>query len=555
MSADMIFLNAKVLTMDPEHPRAEAVAIGAGRILATGTNAEIVALKGAATKVVDAGGRMLLPGFVESHLHLGLGGSELHDLQLGKVHGFDQLRDAFRAYAAANPDQPFLMGQGADYAMIEGGVTRHHLDQIIADRPIAMTSHDHHTIWANTMALELSGTINGLDCSPGHEVVMGEDGLATGELLEFEAFGRVVDLAGRGRLNMGIATGGEPVNPTKAEREHDKDMFEAGLKHCAQYGITSMVMMDGNRYTLELLRELQGEGRLLARVKVPFHYKPSMQHSELDRAVGMTESFNDEWLSSGFVKMFMDGVLDSGTAFMLNDYPTIPGHKSVALFPPDQFNPLAAEIDRRGLQIAVHAIGDAAVRTVINGYEVAQIQNGKRDSRHRIEHIELIDRADVPRVGALGIVASLQPSHPPGAMDFGMEPTLTNIGEARWPDAYLHKTLKDHGAPIAYASDWAVTDVAVLRSVQAALTRLPYSEACTDERLSLEEVLHAYTAGGAWAAHTDHITGQLKPGLAADLVLLAGDLEEVAPDQIGKMGIALTICGGRVTWANGDVAL
>ncbi|WP_283177966.1 amidohydrolase [Gemmobacter sp. 24YEA27] len=549
MPADLIFINAKALTMDPDMPRAEAVAIAAGRILAVGSNADITALKGAATKVVDAGGRMLLPGFVESHLHLGLGGSELSDLQLTHVHGIDQLREAFLGYAAANPDLPFLMAQGADYGLIEGGANRHILDSIIADRPIAMTSHDHHTIWANTLALELSGTLNGLECSPGHEVVMGADGLATGELLEFEAFGRVVDLAGRGRLNLGIATGGEPVNPSQAERDLDKDMFERGQIHCAQYGITSMVMMDGNRYTLECLRELQEEGRLLARVKVPFHYKPSMDHSELDRAVEMTESFNDEWLSSGFVKMFMDGVLDSYTAFMLNDYPTKPGHKSVALFPPDQFNPLAAEIDRRGLQIAVHAIGDGAVRTTIDGYETAQIQNGKRDSRHRIEHIELIDRADVPRVGALGIVASLQPSHPPGAMDFGMEPTLTNIGQARWPDAYLHKTLADHGAPVAYASDWAVTDVAVLRSVQAAVTRLPYSDACTDERLSLEESLYAYTAGGAWAAHTDHITGRLKPGLAADLVLLQEDLEQVAPDQIGKVQVALTICGGRVTYA------
>ncbi|NPD15969.1 amidohydrolase [Xinfangfangia sp. D13-10-4-6] len=556
MSADLIFINAKVLTMDEAQPRAEAVAIAAGRILAVGSNSDVITRKGPATKVVDAGGRMLLPGFVESHLHLGLGGSELYDLQLGKVHGFDALRDAFQAYAAANPDLPFLMGQGADYAMIEGGVTRHDLDRIISDRPIAMTSHDHHTIWANTLALQLSDTLNGYETSPGHEVVMGEDGLATGELLEFEAFSRIVALAGRGRLNLGIATGGEPdPKPSQAERDQDKDQFEIGLKHCAKYGITSMVMMDGNRYTLECLRELQDEGRLIARVKVPFHYKPNMDHAQLDRAVEMTTSFNDEWLSSGFVKMFMDGVLDSGTAYMINDYPLIPGHKSVALFPPEVFNPLAAEIDRRGLQIAVHAIGDGAVRTVIDGYEVAQLQNGKRDSRHRIEHIELIDRADVPRLGVLGIVASLQPSHPPGAMDFGMEPTLTNIGAARWPDAYLHKTLKENGAPIAYASDWAVTDVAVMRSVQAAVTRVPFSEDCTDERLSLEETLHAYTAGGAWAAHTDHITGRLVPGLAADLVLLQADPETVPPDQLGAVQVALTICGGRVTYAAEGEAL
>ena len=190
--------------------------------------------------------------------------------------------------------------------------------------------------------------------------------------------------------------------------------------------------------------------------------------------------------------------------------------------------------------------GDAAVRQTIDGYEAAGQANGFRDMRHRIEHIELIDRADIARLGALGITASLQPPHPPGAMDFPLQPTLDKIGKDRWADAYLWRTLVEAGAPVAFASDWPVTDVSVLRGLQAALTRQPYAGA-TDERLSLMDSLYAYTAGGAWAAQMDDITGRLVPGLAADLVLIDGDLEAVAAEEIGAMSVALTICGGRIT--------
>lgn len=548
MTADLILIHARVLTMDAANPHAEAVAVAGGKILALGSSADILALAGPETRVIDAAGRTVLPGFVESHLHLVLGGAELTHLHIGGLHGLDALRAAFLAFAAKHPDRPLLMAQGADYGILGHAMTRHDLDAMIADRPIAITSHDHHTVWANTAALQAAGILQGLATPPGHEVVMGEDGLATGELREFEAFGPVIALGGEARLNLGIATGAEPDPwPTAAELMVDKDKVEAGLRHCAMHGITSMVNMDGNRFTLALLREMQAEGRLLARVKVPFHFKPHMDLAELDRAETMRAEFNDDWLQSGFVKMFMDGVVDSRTAHMLNDYPDQPGHRSEPLFEPERFKAIATEIDRRGLQIAVHAIGDGAVRTTIDGYEAAQQGNGKRDSRHRIEHIELIDRADIPRLGALGITASLQPPHPPGAMDFPLEPTLTRIGRHRWPDAYLWRTLAEAGAPIAYASDWPVTDVSVLRGLQAALTRQPY-DGGQDERLSLMQSLHAYTAGGAWAAHMDHITGRLVPGLAADIVMIDGDIEATSPESISSLGIALTIAGGRITW-------
>jgi predicted amidohydrolase YtcJ len=542
MQPETIITNAKVLTMDEGRPRAEAVAFGGGSILVVGSRAEVEALAGPGTRLVDAGGRTLLPGFVESHLHLVLGGNELSQLQLGGVAGFDDLARLFRAYAAKNSGLPLLMAQGAAYDILDHPVTRHDLDAVIADRPIAMMAPDHHTVWANTAALQAAGILHGATMPPGHMVVMGADGTATGELLEFEAFSPVLALTGDLHLQLGIATGGEPDPwPDAAQRAKDKEKVAAGLAHCAMHGITSMVNMDGNRYTCVLLKELESEGRLTARVKVPFHFKPHMELVELDRASAMAEEFTGDWVTSGFVKMFQDGVVDSRTAYMLHDYPGTT-ERGAPLFDHGRFKEICREISRRGLQIAVHAIGDGAVRQTIDGSEAA----GRPDLRHRIEHIELIDRADVPRLGALGITASVQPPHPPGAMDFPMSTMEHVFRRERWKDAYLTKTLADHGAPLAFASDWPITDVSVMRGIQAALTRLPY-EGCQDERVSLMDVLRAYTAGGARAAHMERLTGTLRTGLAADLVLIDGDIEAIPAEQLGKTGIALTIAGGRVT--------
>lgn len=547
MHADLIVTNARVLTMDPANPTAEAVAIAGGRIVAVGSRSDVTALAGTGTEIIDAGGRTVLPGFVESHMHLALGGAELAHLQLTGVEGAEALSAAFRKFAAKHPDRPLLMAQGAHYGILHGPVTRHALDAIIADRPIAMTAHDHHTVWANTAALKAAGILHGHRTPPGHEVVMGADGTATGELREFEAFAPIIGLGGESRLNLGIATGGEPDTwPTDEQRAGDKARILDGLRHAAKQGITSIVNMDGNRYTLQLLREMQDEGNLLARVRVPFHFKPHMDLSELDRASAMSVEFDDDWLTCGFVKLFMDGVVDSGTAYMLNDYPDSPGHRAEPLFAPERFNEIATEIDRRGLQIAVHAIGDAAVRSTIDGYEAAAQANGARDSRHRIEHIELIDRADIPRLGALGITASLQPPHPPGAMDFPLQPTLDKIGRDRWGDAYLTRTLAEAGAKVAFASDWPVADISVMRGLKAALTRHPY-EGAKDECLTLMASLHAYTAGGAWAAHREAVTGTLREGMAGDLVVLGCDIESTPPEDLDRHPVALTVCGGRIT--------
>jgi len=545
--ATLIITNAHVLTMDPARPRAEGVALAGERILAVGQTAAIRALAGPGCREIDARGATVLPGFIESHLHLFMGGSELAHLQLLGVHGPEALRKALLAYAAAHPDRKVIVGQGCEYAIYDRPLTRHDLDAILPHRPVILLAADHHTAWANTIALEQAGILHGKALGPGNEIVM-ENGLATGELREFEAKAPVLTLAGENRIMAGIATGRDPVPaPTQAQMLEDLPAMERGLAHCARHGFTSLVNMDGNRYTLQVLDHLRQQGRLTARVRVPYHFRNDHSLDELAEASAMTADYNDDWLSSGLVKMFMDGVIDSRTAVMNNDYPGEPGVNGEPLHTAERFAEICKEIDRRGLSIAVHAIGDGAVRRTLDGYEAAYRAHGPRDRRNRIEHIEFIDRADIPRMVEMGVVGSLQPSHPPGAMDFPLFPTLDRLPRDRWRDAYLYRTLAEAGVKLALASDWPVADVNPLRSIQAAVTRQPY-EGAQDERLSLHEVLAGYTLGGAWATHTDDRKGMLKPGYLADVVVLDGDIEHTPPHRIGEMDIAATICGGRVVW-------
>ncbi len=551
MSAELIVTNARILTMDEDNPTAEALAVANGRILAVGTKAEIEALAGPATRRIDAKGGSVLPGFIESHLHMLMGAAELVQLQLLGVKGFDALAQKVRAYSAANPDRPLLVAQGADYTIISDTepLTRHHLDRILPDRPLALVSPDHHTMWANTKALEAAGILHGRAVGAGNEIVMGADGLAEGELRESEAMGPVSALAGESRIRLGITTGGEPdVPPTPEERAADRAIMLRGLEYAAEHGITSFHNMDGNLYQLELLAELEAEGKLLCRARVPFHYKNFMSIDILEKASMMAERYNSDWLKSGFVKMFMDGVLDSWTAVMVEPYADRPDWVGEPLFSAADFAAIATEIDRRGLQIAVHAIGDGAVRTVLDGYAAAQKANGKRDSRHRIEHIELTTDADIPRFAELGVVCSMQPPHPPGSMGLPLEPTVSRIGRDRWRLAYAWRTLKDTGAHVVFASDWPVSPIDPMAGIQAAMLRKPWADGLPDHSYGLREAIAGYTVEGAYTEFAEDAKGRLKPGYLADLVVLSGDVETADPEDLHTVRPVTTICGGKVTY-------
>ena len=537
--------------MDRDHPRAEAVAVSDGKIIAVGSNTEIEILIGPETKVISARGGTVLPGFIESHMHLFGGASQLSYLDLTGLFGFENVAEAVRAYAAANPDARLLTGKMASYTMLGEGtrLDRHHLDRILPDRPLAFVSFDNHTMWGNTLALEKAGLLQGLEVSPGNAVVMGDDGLANGELNEAEAYNPLLRFGGLDRGMLGMTTGGEPdPKPTKDEFASDVRMVKDALKWCAQHGITSIHNMDGNFYTFEILEKIQRDGDLLCRVKVPFHYKNFMKLDDLEKASTMTARYDTEWLSSGLVKMFYDGVLDGHTAYMLDGYGDQPDFQGEPLFTQEQFNEVAIEADRRGLQIAVHAIGSGAVRSVLNGYEAAADANGTRDSRHRLEHIEVIDPDDLPRIAGLGAIASVQPPHPPGMMGTPLEPTLTVVGQERLPYFYAFRAFKESGAHVVFASDWPVADLNVMRGVHAAMTREPYLPHLPDQRFTLHEALYSYTVEGAYAEHAEDIKGRLQVGMLADIVVLSADIEAVPTDDIPQMTPIATICGGKVTY-------
>lgn len=550
-TAELIVVNARVKTMDPGRPRAEAVAVAGGTIVAVGDDASVRDLAGPSTRVIDAAGCSVLPGFVEAHMHIFSGAAELAHLNLLGVHGFDALCAAARAFASGRPDAPLLLGQGADYSILGDGrrATRHDLDRIVPDRPFALAAADHHTMWANTKALEQAGMLHGRSVGPGNEVVMGDDGLAAGELREGEAFGPVLALAREERTRLGLSTGGDPdPAPSAAERAGDIAIMKRGLAWCARHGITSFHNMDGNFYQLGLLEEIEAEGGLLCRARIPFHFKNFMALDALERASAMSARYRSDWLSSGFVKMFHDGVLDSWTAAMIDPYADRPDWRGESLFTREHFRAVIAEADRRGLQVAVHAIGDRAVRDCLDAYEAAARANGRHDSRHRIEHIEVTTAADVPRFAALGVLASMQPTHPPGAMDFPLEPTVSRIGRSRWEWAYPVRTLKEAGATIVFASDWPVAPIDPLLGIQAAVLRRKWAETLPDQRLSLDEAIEAFTVGGARAEFAEARKGRLKLGYLADLVVLSGNLEHVDPTQIATVRPLLTVAGGRVTY-------
>ncbi|HZG28824.1 MAG TPA: amidohydrolase [Ensifer sp.] len=546
MNASLIFVNARVLTMDGSAPRAEALAVAGNRIVAVGGKEAVLAHAGPATRIVDAAGATLMPGFVESHLHLFSGAYGQTLLQLPGIRGFDALNAGFQAFIADQPDEGLLLAQGSDYEILGRNtrLDRHVLDRICPDRPIAVMAYDFHTLFANTAALQAAGLLHGRKLPVGNEVVMGEDGLATGELREKFAMLPVLDLRTTGGREMLGMSGIEPlVPPTQAEWRDDMEILKAGMKFAASKGITSMHNMDGNRHLLELLRDIEVEGGLLSRISVPFHLTRDMPLSELDRATAMTRDFTGDKLTCGRVKIFIDGVIESGTAAMLDDYADKPGLRGAPIFDATAFKEAAIEADRRGLQIAVHAIGDAAVRIALDGYEAARKANGPRDSRHRVEHVEMIDPADVPRFAELGVIASVQPLHAP----VGDTPTTRSIGETRAPYAYAWRLLHEAGVKIAFSSDWPIVAIDPLLGIQTALTRQPHLPGLPDHRLPLEEVLKAFTCNGAYAGHMEDRTGCLRIGMLADLVLLSDDIEATPVEQIAKLGIRMTVCDGQIT--------
>ncbi|MCI5094696.1 MAG: amidohydrolase [Rhodobacteraceae bacterium] len=549
MTADLIIVNANIQTMTEPAATADALAITGNLITAVGSNDQIRALATERTHVVDAEGRIVLPGFVEAHMHLFPGAQGLAYLQAGEIEDEASLRRAVRAFAADNPDEDLLVVQAVQYTVLgdDRPITRHDIDAIVADRPVLMVAGDLHNGWANTIALDRAGLLHGLMLDHA-EVEMAADGLATGFLKEFGAVLPVMALRSKGgRENLGF-DGVEPENVTEDQRAYDLQVLRDGLTHCAELGITTIINMDGNRYQLELLADLAKSGNLHCRVEIPYHFTPGEALANLERAVDMRRDFAGDLLWSRRVKLFMDGVIEARTALMLEDYPDHPGERGTRLHSPEEFAAVICEADRLGFQISVHAVGDGAVSAVLDGYQAARDNNGSRDARHRIEHIEQIALSDIARFRDLGVIASFQPPHCPGAGVFPLEPSLSITGQKNWHRAFLWRDMAEAGVRLCFSSDWPVAPLSPIAGIACAMSRQPWHPDLSDQRLPIEQVLHAYTAGGAYASHLEDRLGTLAPGMAADIVMLSATGE---PQQVewSQTQVDLTVMDGRITFA------
>ncbi|HLF90711.1 MAG TPA: amidohydrolase [Anaerolineales bacterium] len=547
MPADLLITNARIFTAT-SGPTAEALAVRGSRIVFVGSAAGAHAWRDPKTRLIDAGGRTLMPGFIDSHFHLLWGSLELCAAQLGEVRTLDDLGQVLLAYADDHPDQEWVHGQGLIYLtppsisplplgmgdptpLREGvrGLTRHHLDAIIAHRPVAVTAYDGHTVWANTLALKKAGILHGGVVGPGSEIVMGADGRATGELRERGASHYVDDLIP------------EPTEPEK------RALLHRGLKLAASLGITSVHNMDGEMEQLTRYMALEDTGELTLRIYVPYTIRPETPIEALSEAVEMAQANPGEMARGGAVKFFMDGVIESYTALMLDDYTGAPGNKGSALFTAEHFTRMATEADRLGLQIFVHAIGDAAVRRTLDGYESARRTNGKRDSRHRVEHIEVVHPDDLPRFAGLGVIASMQPLHAPLSVS-GYDLWPSRVGVERWDRSFAWNLVRNAGAKLVFGSDWPVVSQSPIRGLHAALNRQPWQEGLANHRQTLEQALLAYTRDAAYAEFKEHEKGMLKPGYLADLVLLSEDIFEVPPEEIERVHPEMTMVDGRVVF-------
>jgi len=542
----LIFSNARVLTSNSSQPRAEAIALAGNRIIAVGSNNDVLALAQPNTHLIDAECCSLLPGFIDSHAHLFIGSAELDNVFLDDVRSLEDLSMKLKKHVAAHPDVEWVCGSHMKYSILPSNepLTRHHLDAILPEQPIALMAYDYHTLWVNTKALKLAGILNGYDPGLTGVVVMGADDMVTGELREAAAYHPVLIHAGPwGRATSELTSG----QPRDISAQADLRTIKKGLSFIARHGITSLHNMDGNLTKLALYASLEGSGELSTRLSVPYGITPSTTSSELEEAAHMHSEVHSDLLHAGAVKFFMDGVIESGTAYLLEEYADAQGLCGHPFYSLEQFIELGSLCDRLGMQIRVHSIGDAATRQTLDGFEAIQRINGPRDGRHRIEHIELLHPRDVSRFAELGVIASMQPLHLAGS-NFENDVWLRRVGETRWDHGFSWRSLRNAGARLAFGSDWPVVSPNPMLGLDRAINRKPWLPHLASQSQSLLDYLSSYTRDAAFAEFQEDQKGQLRPGYLADIVLLSADLESIPSEEISQVVPLMTICDGHITY-------
>lgn len=531
---DLVVFNADIRSMDPLQPRATAIAVHGGRIAAIGSVQEIRAIANGRTRMIDAGGRLMLPGFQDTHIHLQDSGTGFStSVNLERARTIEDLQRLLREFAASRPNDPWVRGVGW-YSGIFGehNLNRQVLDAAVIDRPVYIYASDGHNAAMNSLGCSSVGLVAGTpDPANGH-FVLDAAGEPTGLLYE--------DAVGWARDRL----------PKRSDDDYVAGV-RYGQKLCNRHGITGVLdAMVAERH-MRVYKRLDEAGDLTVRVRATAKVmSDETVAGALERLEALRRDYRTQMAAVHSAKFFLDGVLENRTAVMLEDYSDAAGGNAQLMFDAEHLRQLFIAFDAARFQLHIHVIGDGATRIALDCIEAARKVNGPWPSLHQLAHVQVIDPADIPRLHELGVVANIQPlwaRHEPSVTDVA----LPMIGAARGRWMYPWRSVIAAGAPYAVSSDWGVSTLNPFPIMQTAVTRLPehapkgHPVFEPDERITVEDVVRGYTVNAAAVAWRGEETGSLTPGKYADLILLDRDVFSVDPFKIAKTEVDLTLLGGR----------
>jgi predicted amidohydrolase YtcJ len=540
--ADLVLIDGKIWTGNPQQPDAEAVAIAGTRILAVGGSDSILKLAGAKARVIDLKGRRVVPGFNDAHVHFFMGGDGITSVQLLGASSAQEFSKRVGDFARSRPKGEWILNGNWDHESWSPAALPTHqlIDAVTPDNPVFVNRSDGHMCLANALAMKLAGVDRTTKDVPGGVIVRDADGNPTGIFKD----------AAKSLI--------ERVQPHPT-MEHILSALKAAQEYAARNGVTSVQDMgvftaQGVDTMADVIRGYQIlERRGELRVRVSTHL-PLPDWKRLASA-GVMADFGTEKLQVGALKSFADGSLGSTTAWFFDpysDFPASRGIPSPELLNAETMYQHMLGADKAGLQLAVHAIGDRAIRTVLDMFERLENEQGNSDRRLRIEHAQHLSPSDIPRFAKLHVIASMQPYH---AIDDGRW-AEKRIGPERVKTTYAFRSLLDAGAVLAFGSDWFVAPMNPLEGIYAAVTRRTLDGKNPEgwvpqQKISVAEAVHAYTVGSAYASMEDGIKGSIEPGKLADIAVLSEDIFHIEPVEIEKAKVDFTIFDGRVIFERG----
>ena len=528
--ADLIIRNAAVYTMaTPE--KAEAIAVRAGKIMMVGTNAEVDRLANDSTEVFDLAGRMVLPAFHDTHLHPA-GGLSLSECRFDDLTTAQAIVDSVARCASNAPNAAWIRGRGWPLPVFQGAnPSKLLLDRVIPDRPVYLAAADGHSAWVNSKALELAAITRATADPPNGRIERDRSGEPTGTLRE-----SAMELVGR------------LLPPYTMEQR--KAGLRRALALANELGITTLHDASVSPEFLAAYSEMDRDGELTERVIAAQYVDPDLPLTQVDSLIAWRDRFKGtRYFRPTAAKFFADGVIEAKTAALLAPYLNSGTDAGTPNFRQGQMDSLVAALDKAGITIHIHAIGDLGIRMSLDALERARAANGPRDARPIIAHLELFDPADIPRFKALGVIASFQPLWA-FADPYITELTEPILGPARSRWLYPIGSLVKSGAVVAPGSDWTVSSMNPLEAIQVAITRRGPTDSAgppwiPEEVVDLKTMLEAYTKNGAYAAGDEKVTGTLEVGKAADLIVIDRDLFTIPPTKIHEAKVLLTLLDGN----------